>query len=221
MQDRLYACLAEYECLRTEMEWLIRHGNQYQNFAIGLVAAAIGAGAWVFDKPPTLILLGLLALPFLFCVLGFLFFREHEEIYVIAAYLAEHVRPQVRSLAGDDTLWGWEEFKHERTGEMYKGRLSKALSTSRMILMVRTSLFLIPSILALLAVLGYGVNYVTSQGICQFMSSLGGATSLLFAIGFLFDATIVSLFIVYVWTQGNLPSRILRLDKSEVENGRN
>jgi len=213
MQDRLSVWLAEYQALRTEIEWLIRDANQYQNFAIALLGAVTAAIAWVFEKAPTLIVPTLLVVPFLFCLLGFLFFRQHEEVYVIAAYLREYVRPQVRLLTKDNALWGWEEFKARRTDQIYKCGLFKAISTSKMILVLRTLLFLIPSILSLLVV----IIYVTLQGIHQFVSNYGTTNTAFFAIGFFFDVVVVSLLIRNLFTQSDLPRRVLALESSEVE----
>ena len=213
VQDRLSVWLAEYQALRTEIEWLIRDANQYQNFAIALLGAVTAAIAWVFEKAPTLIVHTLLVVPFLFCLLGFLFFRQHEEVYVIAAYLREYVRPQLRLLTKDKALWGWEEFKARRTSQLYKRSLFKALSTSKMVLVLRTLLFLIPSILSLFAII---IN-VTFQGVHQFVSNYGTINTVFIAIGFFFDVIVVLLLIRKLFTQSDLQRRILALESSEVE----
>src|SRR3972149_7197310 len=199
VQDRLNAYLAEYKSLRSEIEWLIRDATQYQNFAIALIGAVITAIALVFDKAPTIILPILLVVPFIFCLLGFLFFRQHEEVYVIAAYLREYLRPQVRLLTKDNNLWGWEEFKARRSIIIPKAVFFKTLSTSKMILALRMLLFIIPSIFSLLTF----TSYIAHKGIPQLVSAYGVSNIVLFIIGFSFDVLIILLLIAHLLAQGD------------------
>jgi len=111
VEEKLEAYLAEYSALREEIKWLIQEANQYQNFAIALIGATVTLIPWVLDKALALLIPVLLILPFLFSLLGFLYLREHEEVYVVGAYLREYLRSQVRNLVKDSHTWGWEEFK--------------------------------------------------------------------------------------------------------------
>jgi hypothetical protein len=98
VEDVLAAWLAEYQALRAEIEWLINDGTRYQNFAItllGIIGATIG---WLLKEASALLLPTLLAVPFIFCLLGFLYSRQHEEVYIVAAYLKDYLRPRVRQL---------------------------------------------------------------------------------------------------------------------------
>lgn len=204
----LEAHLAEYQALRAEIEWLIEHGNQYQNFAIVLLSGLAALIAWVLDTSPGLLVPSLLVAPFVFCLLGFLYFRQHEEIYVIAAYLQECVRPQVRSLAEDATIWSWEEFKYRRLRAIAKGRILGMLSGVRMVFFLRAGLFLLPGVVCLLAV----VAYATLQGKGRIVETYGENLAALLAVWFIVDATVVLFLAAYLLIQGNLPGRILQLE---------
>ena len=102
----LNAWLAEYKSLRAEIEWLVEGGTKYQNFAITLLGLLSSILAWVIERSHDLIIPSLLVVPFLFTLLGFLYCRQHEEVYVIAAYLNTYVRPRVRALVGDNDILG-------------------------------------------------------------------------------------------------------------------
>ncbi len=204
--DHLRPYLVEYEYLRREIEWLSKDSSRYQNLAITLVGAVSAAAAWVFENANLYFVPTLLAIPFLFCLLAFLFFRQYEEIYVVAAYLKEYVRPKLRLLTKDNDLWSWEEFKAERMVEMNKGGFFKRLSTIKMIVILRMLLFIIPSMLSMFIT----VFYVVSQGIEQLIGDYGVILCALFVFGFLFNTVIIAILLTYLLTQGDL-GRILRL----------
>src|SRR3989304_4303082 len=90
--ERLTAYLAEYSALRSEIEWLVRDGTQYQGLAVKLIGVVFGAAAWIIHQVPDLLLPLLLVVPFVFCTLGFLFSRQHEEVYIVARYITDYIR---------------------------------------------------------------------------------------------------------------------------------
>lgn len=157
VEDALAAWLAEYNSLRTEIEWLIQDGTSYQNYAItllGILGAAIG---WLLNEASVLLLPSLLIIPVIFTLLGFLYIRQHEEVFIVAAYLKEYVRPRVRELVREPMLWGWEEFKTARLKRNNRRR-GHFLNSTDIIILLRGALFILPSvvtlILALLSMLG-------------------------------------------------------------------
>jgi hypothetical protein len=199
---QLQAYLAEYQALRAEIEWLIRDGNQYQAFAIGLLAAALPFIGFVAERASGLVAATLLVVPFPFCLLGLLFFRQHEEVYVVAAYLAESLRPRIRRLVHTPDMWQWEEFKRDRTAIIYQRPFDR-LSISKTILVLRALLFLLPSLGALVA----GLMILVLPGPSHFPEEWSFRALLLF--GLAFDAVIVILLAVFLWTHGDLGGRIL------------
>src|ERR1035441_2219876 len=142
----LDAWLVEYKCLRSEIEWLIDGGAKYQNLAVTLMGLIFTAIAWIVKEAPVLLVPTLLVAPFLFTLLGFLYCRQHEEVYVVAAYLKDYVRPRVRCLVNDDAIWGWEEFK------------AKHAEHWSMVFALRAMLFVAPSIGSIIAVLAYAFS---------------------------------------------------------------
>lgn len=206
--EKTLVIITEYDALRKEIEWLIRDGNNYQNFAIALIGSIVPVMAWIMEKVPLFLIPALLTMPFIFCLLGFLFFRQHEEVYVVAAYLREGLRKQIRTGLRDDTLWGWEEFKHERSNQLYAKGIFKHLSSSRMVFTLRIFLFLIPSVFPLLLI----ISQIFSKGVFTIISQYGFNISLCLFVFFLLDIIIVFLLIIYTWKNGNLPSRVLGLN---------
>lgn len=207
-EQKLAAWLAEYQALRTEIEWLIQDGTRYQNFAITLVGIVIAALGWILKDPADLLLPILLAIPFVFSHLGFLYLRQHEEVFVIAAYLREYLRPRVRSLLSDDSLWGWEEFKAKRTQELTSRTLVSFLSTNTVIVMLRTLLFLLPSLLALLAATLYSLQ----AGLDKLRLTYSDPSVVTLSVIFLFDVLLVVLFAIHVVRRGDFLKSILGLE---------
>jgi hypothetical protein len=205
-QGQLTALLAEYQALRAEMEWLISDGTKYQNLAMTLIGVALAAVGWVIKDAQCLLLPILLAIPFLFCMLGFLFFRQHEEVYVIAAYIREHIRPRLRALLGDDSMWEWEEFKASRTRKMSSRGFSKPFSSANIVWFLRTMIFIIPSILSLATASIYAyVNWF------EHVMTIHGLFLIVYGSLFLFDFVILLMMVLYIFFHGDLQSRILAL----------
>jgi hypothetical protein len=198
---RLEAYLAEYNALRAEIEWLIRDGNQYQALALTFGALIVSALGYVTQQAPELLPAGLLIVPFPLCLLGFLFFRQHEEVYVVAAYLSESVRPRVRNLVGDQELWQWEEFKTHRLDLLRSGPL-RMLPAARIVLLFRALLFVMPSILATVV----AATLLVLPGQMHYSGDPLLRALLLFAL--VFDVLITSFLVFYLWTQGDLARRV-------------
>lgn len=203
IQEKLNAYLAEYQALRSEIEWLIRDSTQYQKFAFTLLGIVFMALGWITQKAPDLIVPTLLAVPYLFCVLGLLYIRQHEEVYIVAAYLKEHMRPKIRSLLSDQHLWGWEEFKAKRTNELLEGSFLKPLSTGRMINILRTMLFAVPSFVSVVAV----TVYAFSKGFHNLLGIYDWGLSMVLIICYLFDLIVLSYFLGYQFARTNLAKR--------------
>lgn len=214
VDTKLEAYLAEYRALRTEMEWLIKGGGQYQNFAIALLGAAATLVPWIISNAEILLVPTLMTFPFLFSLLGFLYLREHEEIYVVAAYLKDYLRPRIRNLLMDPDAWGWEEFKEQRSKIVFGRGPLGLLSTTRIILVLRSTLFLLPSIACLVIVADSEQNLditslLNSQVNPHFLLVLMGAT------WYALDALIVFMFFIHLWSQSDLSRRILRASKTK------
>jgi hypothetical protein len=207
LEEKLEAYLAEYHSLRTEMEWLIKGADQYQNFTIALIGASVTILPWIQDKTPSILIPTLLILPVLFSLLGLLYLRQHEEVYVIAAYLSEYIRPRVRHLVKDNGAWGWEEFKAQRSKEAFSSGPLGFLSTSKIIVILRSSLFLFPSFAALIVIM-IGLDF---QNLFQSLTHRLVLNTLM-GIWFLCDVLIVLLLIFRLWSQGDLAARILKLN---------
>lgn len=207
LNKKTLAIITEYNALRLEIEWLIKDATQYQNFAIALMGATIPAIAWVLEKSPNLLNPLLLVIPFVFCLLGFLFFRQHEEVYVVAAYLRESVRPQLWNELKDKSLWQWEEFKHKRSNEINNKGIYKYLSSGRMVLILRTSLFLMPSIISIFAM----ITQVASKGFQKAFYQYHFYISTCLSIMFVLDVLAVFFLLICVCRQGDLPRRALGL----------
>lgn len=205
--------LAEYDALRNEIDWLIRDANQYQNFAIVLIGVLVGAFSWILDKTPSLMLPTLLIIPLVFCLLGFLFYRQHEEVYIVAAYLHDYIRPHLRMLIGDNSIWEWEEFKSRNKAQI-KGNRFTSLSTNTLVLILRSSLFLLPSIVALLIVIGE----VITCGFPYYMNMYGMLVFWVLSFGFMADAVFIFLFIGFLLARGNLSTRILNMGDQSCNN---
>jgi hypothetical protein len=75
------AHLAEYEALRSEIEWLIRDASQYQTYALGLIAVLPPAFALLVNTRQSWLLVpAVLIASAAFCLFGYLFFRNHQEV---------------------------------------------------------------------------------------------------------------------------------------------
>lgn len=140
------AHLAEYEALRHEIEWLVRDASQYQTYALGLIAVLPAAFALLVDTRQSWLLApAILIASAAFSLFGYLFFRNHQEVYVIAGYLARVVRPQVRTLTASATLWGWEEYKADTYARLRSSSTLGGLASLPFVVMLRLLVFLLPA----------------------------------------------------------------------------
>jgi hypothetical protein len=202
-EQALQSWLAEYQSLRTEIEWLIEGGVKYQNFAITLLGILFTAIAWAIQHAPRLLVPTLLAIPFLFTLLGFLYCRQHEEVYVVAAYLKDYVRPRVRRLVDDEAMWGWEEFKAERNAQWSKSKSGRA-SSAGIVFALRSMLFIAPSVGSMIAV----AVHASSQQLISF-HLLKHFVPAVFAAWFVFNAYIVAALGLYLFKRMDLQKRIV------------
>lgn len=210
-QEALQAWLAEYNSLRAEIEWLIEGGAKYQDFAITLLGLLFTAIAWVTQYGTTLLIPTMLVIPFLFTLLGFLYCRQHEEVYVVASYLKDYVRPRLRSLVGDHSLWGWEEFKARRSRELFKTK--RGLSSSAgIVLVLRSMLFVVPSLGSIIAVVALSI----SKGLLRARMFVHFVPAL-FVLWFAFDLLIVSALILHLRARTDLPERFVELNAQPEE----
>ncbi len=138
-ETQVMAYMAEYNALRDEIGWLLNGATQYQNFAIILVCAFLGFLAGTVASQYTIYVF--LFAPLSISLLGFLYFRQHEEVYVIARYIDSEIAPRVRTVLGISDIFLWEQFK--------ASRVSGVKPASRMINTLRLLLFLLPSLIAL------------------------------------------------------------------------
>lgn len=204
VEHRLQAWLAEYQALRSEIEWLIRDGTQYQKFAVALLGIVFAAIGLITQSVKVLLLPTLLVTPFLFCLLGFLFIRQHEEAYIIGAYIKEYVRPKVRKLLSENDLWGWEEFKHQTNENLCEGRMFKLFSSIKMIFILRSFIFILPSAVCLTSV----CIYSTLRGMPFLLETYKFPLLVLFIAVYFLDIAVFLLFSFYLFTQTNLSKRV-------------
>jgi hypothetical protein len=204
IEERLQAHLAEFESLRKEMEQLQDGGQQYYTLALLLIGGIAAVLPFILDKAPQLIIPTMLTIPLFFSILGFQYFRQHEEIFVIAAYLRECVRPAVRQLLGDDRLWGWEEFKYSRFDRVFGSGLSRILGPTTIGTLLRSLIFLVPSLIALVAVCG-----VVWQSKSPFFITSSLILNVLLWAWFIASAAFTLLLFIRILSQGNFARRIL------------
>lgn len=123
------ALVAEFQYLRTEIQWLIANGMRYQQFAILIAAAGLSASTFTMSQYPHLHPALGFALSAVLSWLGILYYWEHVEIHVVAGYLQQVVREKVRAVTRVDTWWEWEEYKGAQwrtlgTPNLFRWRLS-------------------------------------------------------------------------------------------------
>jgi hypothetical protein len=192
MPSRVDAHLAEYEALRNEIEWLIRDASQYQTYALGLIAVLPAAFALLVDtRQAWLVAPAILVASAAFCLFGYLFFRNHQEVYVIAGYLAREVRPRVRALVGSDNLWGWEEYKAKAYGVLRQSSRLGGLASLTFVVMLRLLVFLLPA----------GVGVVTVLVMLARSASSMAATYTWVGVGVLGAVGLIELLILVALTR--------------------
>jgi hypothetical protein len=170
----LTAALAEYEALRNEIAWLIEHSAQLQNYAIALSVGILPVVTFFLDKDRPAVLVGvLLSLPIALSLLGALYFRQHQEVFVVAAYIKERIRPIICTLSGRNDLWQWEEFKRSQLDQMSARSPIFGAWRPGAILLLRLMLFILPAAISFCL----AVSITLSQGIGEIGAAftMGGA----------------------------------------------
>jgi hypothetical protein len=194
-EDALKAHLTEFQCLRTEIQWLINNGMMFQYFAILLIGAALPTVTWTLVQAPRLYLVVVLAFSLIFSWLGTLYFWEHVEIHLVAGYLKSAVRSRVRTLTNCQDWWAWEEYKEKEWDKL--GNPNLFLS--------RCALFLIPSFLFLVGIIIF-VVYHRWSGLTGFYR----ARSLVLLASFFAIDCIFFLYLLHLLVfRGNLRKRFL------------
>jgi hypothetical protein len=205
-EQGMVACLAEYQTLVAEMKWLREEAAQYQRLSVTLFVGLVPLLSLLASNSPDLLIPTLLATPFPFGVLGYLFFRQHEEVYVIAAYIHEEVRPQIRRLAALPAIWGWEEFKDTRFVSGRRGVLG-LLNSGKMPITMRILLFLLPAVVSTTAAAAVVLERNPSALLVMYGWAVGG----LAVAAFLFDVLLIVGLVGFLWTQGDLATRVLAM----------
>ena len=135
------ACIAEYNARRDEIGWLINGAQSYQALSIALVCGFIGFLAGIAGKHSPYEIYVFLFTPPVLSLLGFLYFRQHQEVYVVAACIDQKIVPTLRRAIGSDDVFVWERHKASAP----QGIKPAAV----MVNFLRLLLFALPSLLAL------------------------------------------------------------------------
>lgn len=122
---------------------------------------------------------------------------------MVASYLKDYVRPRLRSLVGDHSLWGWEEFKARRSRELFKTK-RRLSSSAGIVLVLRSMLFVVPSLGSIIAVVALSI----SKGLLH-ARMFGHFVPALFVLWFAFDLLIVSALILHLRARTDLPERLV------------
>ena len=134
--------LSEYQALRNEIAWLIKNENTYMSLSITLFTAIIAFNKFFLDVNFEFAVIPvLLIIPIPFLLFAALFQHQHIEVHIVASYISNCLRPQVRKLCSDGAqIWQWEEWKsHIST----KGHNSNFIDFARILV------FLLPVALSL------------------------------------------------------------------------
>jgi hypothetical protein len=205
-EDALTAALAEYQSLRSEISWLIEHGTQLQNYAIGLSIGIFPVAAFVLEKSSPVFLLGpLLVLPTILSLLGILYFRQHQEIYVVAAYIREEIRPIIRELTGRDDIWGWEEFKSARQNRLSARSSALGLWRPRTVIVLRLAIFSLPAFCSLVI----GISVAIGQGISRINATYTMAGSVALLLLAVTDVVTIVMLAIRYWKEGDLEKIVM------------
>lgn len=203
--------LSEYSTLRREIEHLIATENLYLNLAVTLTAALIAASRFVFGDSFHLLsttILGVAPLPFL--VLCFLFTRAHEEIHVVASYLAGELRSRINFLCvpyGDTLLWEISKYQAEsylttRRPHTRFRRIANELRRSRTVYFIKLLIFLAPAtFLWLLFAVDLFIEGPRLQDPGTFFAGV-----ILFGI----DALILLYFFIFIRKELGVPEELVR-----------
>jgi hypothetical protein len=192
------AILAEYTALRNEIELLIKDAEQYQTFALGLIAVLPPAFALLLStKHAWLAIPAIILANSAFCLFGYLFFRCHQEVYIVAAYLKNVVRPKIRELTGSPSVWEWEEYKAKTNLEIQHSSRLGLLGSPRFVWLLRLLVFLLPASIGIAAI---GIIVFRVKLVHEYpMSGLIGIS-----LGALVNIGMVVVLSVWFWSKGNL-----------------
>ena len=209
------ACLAEFHALREEMRWLREEAAQYQAFTLTIIAAAGPLIGFELSSHKMWVLPTMVVLPLPFTILGFLFFHQHLEVYVVAGYIRDGIRPHMERLCdseGDEHLplpkyaiWEWERYKAEIFARLPRAPWLDFAVGSRTTHFMRSVLFLGPALVSIAAEIIVAVQYGSDR-----LERAYGATGLtLLAIGFASDLLFAALFTLSAWRRGDFARFVL------------
>ena len=120
-------------------------------------------------------------LPLALCLLGLLYFRQHQEVYVIAAYINESVRPIICEFSVRDDVWAWESFKSARHAQLSERSRILGIWKPKTILLLRLTMFALPAacsfVLALAVAIAQGL-----ERILKMYTSIGAIVLLALAL---------------------------------------
>ena len=111
VDHRVNALLAEYHALRGEMAWLAGGELHYQSLGIGLAGAFLGFAAAMGAKVSAFGFSVFVLTPLVTSLLGYLCFKQKEEIYLVAACINAQIVPRIRRAVDDPDLSLWERFR--------------------------------------------------------------------------------------------------------------
>jgi hypothetical protein len=202
----LTAALAEYTALRSEIEWLIAQGAQLQNYAIGITLGLFPTAAFILEKRSSAFLAGLLIFaPIALSLLGLLYFRQHQEVYVVGAYLSECVAPIIRELGNRDDLWTWEDFKAARQTVLSNRSHALGIWRPRTILLLRLAVFTLPAVCCFVL----GVSIAIAEGMHALLVAYTTAGTVVLLVLAVIDVAVIGLLGLRFWTEGDLAVSVL------------
>ncbi len=197
----LSAMVAEYTALRREIEWLIKDSGQYQTYALGLIAVLPPAFALISSShQPWLVVPAILAASAAFSLFGFLFFRGHQEVYVVASYIQSVIRPQVRRIAGSEYIWDWEEYKTDTSRKLQRASRLAGLANPRLILILRLMVFLLP---AFIGVVGVSIILI-SKGLAWSLQKYTWPGLVFVFLFLVIDLAVIVIFSLWFWISSDL-----------------
>ncbi len=197
----LTAALAEYAALRSEIEWLIAHGAQLQNYTIGITLGLFPAAAFILQQRSPAFLVGLLLFaPIALSLLGLLYFRQHQEVYVVAAYINERLAPIIREIGGRTDLWTWEQFKSTRQAVLSDRSHILGVWRPRTILLLRLAVFTLPALCSF----AIGLSVAVVEGRQALFDAYTVVGTVVLMVVALIDALIMVLLGLRFWTEGDL-----------------
>lgn len=208
--NALIAALAEYDALRIEIAWLIEHGGQLQNYAIGLSVGILPVVTVILQTGKAGLLVGvLLSLPIALSLLGLLYFRQHQEVYVVASYIKEEIRPLIRELCEREDLWTWEEFKKERLELLSARSPIHGASRPASVLLLRLAIFILPAAASLML----AISVSLAQGTRSLYSTytVGGTFALLLLCSL--DLVLMTVLIIRFAKESDLGRNVLESTK--------